>query len=59
MGNNRAEDMEGIQMIDYEDLILQRQELQEICEDDDIYESLLSGDYFEEDQQLDLWLWGD
>ncbi len=44
--------------IDYEDMILARQELQEICEDDDIYESLLSGDYFEEDEQLDLWLWG-
>ena len=46
-------------MPDYEDLILQRQELQEILEDDpDMYESLLSGDYFEEDDQLDIWLWG-
>ena len=45
-------------MIDYEDLILQRQELIEICEDDDIYESLLSGGYFEEDEDLDVWLWG-
>ena len=33
-------------MIDYEDLILQRQEIMEIVEDDDIYESLLSGGYF-------------
>lgn len=46
-------------MIDYEDLILQRQELYEILEDDDLYESLLSGDYFEEDEQLDIWLWGE
>ena len=47
-------------MIDYEDLILQRQEIQEIAEDDDIYESLLSGGYFEEDEDedLDVWLWG-
>lgn len=44
-------------MPDYEDLILQRQEMQEIFEDDpDIYESLLSGDYFETDD-LDIWLW--
>ncbi len=46
-------------MIDYEDLILQRQEIQEIAEDDDIYESLLSGGYFEEDEELDVWLWGE
>ena len=46
-------------MPDYEDMILARQELAEIFEDDpDIYESLLSGDYFEEDDQLDIWLWG-
>lgn len=46
-------------MIDYEDLILQRQEIIELTEDDDIYESLLSGDYFEEDEDLDVWLWGE
>lgn len=46
-------------MPDYEDMILARQELKEIFEDDpDIYESLLSGDYFEEEPELDLWLWG-
>ena len=28
-------------------------------EDDDIYESLLSGEYFEEDDELDVWLWGE
>lgn len=46
-------------MIDYEDLILPRQEIIELTEDDDIYESLLSGDYFEEDEDLDVWLWGE
>ena len=46
-------------MPDYEDMILARQELVEIFEDDpDIYESLIDGDYFEEDDQLDIWLWG-
>ena len=44
-------------MPDYEDMILARQEIMEIAEDDDIYESLLSGGYFEEDDVLDLWLW--
>ena len=49
-------------MPDYEDMILARQEIMEIAEDDDIYESLLSGGYFEdfeEDEDLDLRLWGD
>ena len=47
-------------MPDYEDMILARQEIMEIAEDDDIYESLLSGGYFEdEDDQLDVWLWGE
>ena len=46
-------------MPDYEDMILARQEIMEIAEDDDIYESLLSGAYFEEDDQLDVWLWGE
>ena len=41
-------------MPDYEDMILARQEIIEIAEDDDIYESLLSGGYFEEDEDLDL-----
>lgn len=46
-------------MIDYEELILIRQDMQEIFEDDpDIYESLLDGDYFETDE-LDIWLWGE
>ena len=46
-------------MPDYEDMILARQEMMEIFEDDpDIYESLIDGDYFETDE-LDLWLWGD
>ena len=46
-------------MLDYEDMILARQELVEIFEDDpDIYESLIDDDYFEEDDQLDIWLWG-
>ena len=46
-------------MPDYEDMILARQEIIEITEDDDIYESLLSGEYFEEDDELDVWLWGE
>ena len=45
-------------MIDYEELILARQDMMEIFEDDaDVYESLLSGDYFELDDNIDLWLW--
>ena len=42
-------------MPDYEDLILQRQELIEICEDDDIYESLLSGVIL---KKMKIWMYG-
>lgn len=46
-------------MPDYEDMILARQEIMELAEDDDIYESLVNGCYFEEDEEIDIWLWGD
>ena len=42
-------------MPDYEDMILARQEIMEIAEDDDIYESLLSGGYL---KKMKIWMYG-
>lgn len=46
-------------MIDYEDLILQRQEEQEIFEDDpDVYDMLLNGSYWwNNDDEVDICLY--